>query len=80
MTCHNVYHVEMHISSAPELLPVDITILFSLGEGEFSPAGWNFGQTTEYNAEQTLRMRPRVIMPFISKDLEQNDKGCMVIP
>ena len=38
----------------PQLLPTGITVLLSLGEGEFS-AGWNFGQTTEYNAEQIVR-------------------------
>lgn len=51
---------------------------FSVWQGEFCHVAWNFGQTTEYNAEQTLRTWLCVIMLFISKALEK-DKGYMVI-
>lgn len=45
----------------PQLLPTGITVLLSLGEGEFSSAGWNLGQPTEYSAEQIVRTWPFII-------------------
>ena len=64
----NVYHTEIQISSAPELLHMDRTIPF--GEGAFCPVEWDSGRT-ECNAELSLRARPCVTIPFVSQDLER---------